>query len=241
MQQMHQGMTLQSSGIYTLFSQDNDLPAARKPATLKRKLQLDDVPGDGEVPESKCQQVPPAQEQTAAEQLPAAEACSDLASTQSAAVPPESQAQQADASAGTVAAAPEAKAEAGCRPPSAPKPQASSAEAESTEAQMQPPLDAMVPPADAVAGRQEAAAADSGTGRTMEAKKAQEVLPEPRAPTGRRLRPATRWQDNDTFDAQGDSRALLCFVGRTIVTVKTMRNLKFDGYSRSCASTCTCT
>jgi hypothetical protein len=194
-----------------LFSQDDDLPAALRPATPKRKLQLDDVPGDGEVPKSKCQQVPPAQEQTAAEQPPAphAAACSDLASTQSTAVPPGSQAQQADAPAGTVAAAPEAKAEAGCRPPSALKPHASSVEAESTEAQIPPPLDAIVPPADDAAGRQDAAVGISGTGG--EAKKAQEVLPEPRAPTGRRLRPATRWQDNDAFDAQGESRALLCF------------------------------
>ena len=212
MQRMHQGMTLLSSGVYTLFFQDDDLPAALRPATLKRKLQLDDVPGDSEVPESKCEQVQPAQEQTAAEQPPAADAaaCSDLASTQSTAVPPESQAQPADASAGVVATAPEAKAASSCRPPSAPKPQASSVEAQLTEAQMQTPLDAVVPSADDEPSRQEAAAEDVETGGAGEAEEAQEVLPEPRAPTGRRLRPATRWQDNDAFDAQVESRAHLC-------------------------------
>ena len=224
MQAEASGTTLRSLCDYTLLAQDDSLPAALRPATLKRKLQLDDVPSAAEVPEAKCQQMPPAQQHTAAEEPPAAgaAACTGPAATQTTAVPPDGHVQ--DASTGAAAAAREAEAAAGCRLPSAPKPQASSAEAESTEAQMQPPLDAVVPLAHDEAGGQDAAVGISGSGG--EAEEAQEVLPEPRAPTGRRLRPATRWQDNDTFDAQCEQRALLRFLHAlyTIVTSKTVRS-----------------
>lgn len=38
---------------------------------------------------------------------------------------------------------------------------------------------------------------------------AEELLPEPKAPTGR-LQPASKWQDNDAFEAHGEQRLLLC-------------------------------